>query len=154
MLGAVSGRFGKMKLTPEKLAAFCAALASTGGNVTRACEAVDISRMTAYGWRKDDPTFAKAWDEAKAIGLEALEDEALRRAFEGYDKPIVHMGVVTDTVKEYSDTLAIFLLKGGKPEKYRDNVRQEISGPNGGPVKQQIVIATGVPSEVDISDIC
>lgn len=110
--------------------------------------------MTAYGWRKDDPAFAKAWDEAKAIGLEALEDEALRRAFEGYDKPIVHMGIITDTVKEYSDTLAIFLLKGGKPEKYRDNVRQEISGPNGGPVKQQIVIATGVPSEVDVSDIC
>lgn len=54
------------------------------------------------------------------IGGTALEDEARRRAFEGFDKPIVHQGVITDTVKEYSDTLAIFLLKAHFPEKYRE----------------------------------
>lgn len=111
-----------MKLTPERKAAFCAALAASGGNVSRACEAVDIARMTAYEWREADGEFAAAWDRAKAIGLDALEDEATRRAFEGFDKPIVHQGIITETVKEYSDTLAIFLLKGGKPEKYKDRV--------------------------------
>lgn len=121
-----------MKITPERKAAFCAALAASGGNVSRACEAVDITRMTAYGWRRDDEDFAKAWDQAKEIGMDALEDEATRRAYEGIDKPIVHQGVVTDTVKDYSDTLMIFLLKGGKPAKYRE--RQEISGPGGGPI--------------------
>ena len=35
---------------------------------------------------------------------------------------------------EYSDTLLIFLLKGVRPQKYRDNVRQEISGPDGSPL--------------------
>lgn len=132
-----------MKLTPERLTAFCAALATTGGNVSRACEAVGISRMTAYNWREDDPEFAKAWDNAKAIGAEALEDEATRRAFEGTEKPVFHQGVECGTIREYSDTLTIFLLKGAKPEKYRERVSSEISGPNGGP--QQIVIATGVP---------
>lgn len=117
-----------MKVTPEKKAAFCAALAASGGNVARACEAVDVTRMTAYRWRQDDPDFAKAWDEAKAIGMDALEDEAIRRAYEGIDKPIVFQGVITDTVKEYSDTLTIFLLKGGKPDKYRDNSKVELSG--------------------------
>lgn len=78
--------------------------------------------MTAYDWREADSDFAAAWDRAKAIGMDALEDEATRRAFEGIDKPIVHQGVITDTIKEYSDTLAIFLLKGGKPEKYKDRV--------------------------------
>ena len=144
-----------MKLTPEKLSAFCAALANSGGNVTRACEAVAISRVTAYEWRKNDPAFAEAWDEAKAIGLDALEDEATRRAFEGVDKPIVHLGVITDTVKEYSDTLAIFLLKGGKPEKYRERVSQELTGRGGGPIQQQqVVIATGVPTEPEPEGGC
>lgn len=140
-----------MKVTPEKKIAFCAALAASGGSVTRACEAIDVARLTAYRWREADAEFAKAWDDAKRAGLDALEDEALRRAYEGYDKPIVHQGVITDTVREYSDTLAIFLLKGGKPEKYRDNARVELTGKDGGPVKTQVVIATGVPSADDDS---
>lgn len=32
------------------------------------------------------------------------------------------------TVKEYSDTLAIFLLKAHNPEKYRENSKVELSG--------------------------
>ena len=111
-----------MKVTPEKKAAFCAALVASGGNVSRACQAIDVARLTAYRWREEDPEFAADWDKAKAAGLDALEDEAIRRAFEGIDKPIVHQGFITDTVKEYSDTLAIFLLKGGKPEKYKERV--------------------------------
>ncbi|MFV0679999.1 terminase [Ottowia sp.] len=121
------------KLTTEKIAAFCAALSDTGGNVSRACKAVDISRQIAYQWRDLYPEFATAWEKAKAQGMEALEDEANRRAFEGFDEPVVYQGAITDTVKKYSDTLLIFLLKGGKPEKYRE--RAEISGPGGGPIE-------------------
>lgn len=124
-----------MKVTPEKKAAFCAALAATGGNVTRACEAVDVCRMTAYRWRQEDPEFADEWDRARSIGIDALEDEALRRAFEGVDVPITYRGEVTGTMREYSDTLAIFLLKGAKPEKYRERVSTELTGANGGPVQ-------------------
>lgn len=135
-----------MKLTPEKLTAFCAALAETC-NVGRACKAVGISRMTAYTWRKDIPDFADAWDEAMRAGVTALEDEAHRRAFEGVDKPLTHQGRFTHltdgdgnvlrdaegrplvaSVKEYSDTLAIFLLKAHAPEKYRENSRVELAG--------------------------
>jgi len=117
-----------VKVTPEKKAAFCAALAASGGNVTRACEAIDVARLTAYRWRADDETFAADWDEAKVIGLEALEDEATRRAFEGTQKPVYYLGAQVGTIREYSDTLAIFLLKGGKPDKYRDNAKIEHSG--------------------------
>ena len=119
-----------MKLTPEKLTAFCAALAETC-NVGKACKAVDISRVTAYKWRDEIPAFAEAWDKAMKIGVTALEDEAHRRAFEGYDKPIVHQGVVMDTCKEYSDTLAIFLLKAHAPDKYRENSRVDLTSSDG-----------------------
>lgn len=118
-----------MKLTPERKAAFCAALAMTG-IVKRACEAVDITRQTAYEWRDEDPEFAAAWEKALKVGVGELEDEAHRRAFEGYDKPIVHQGAITGTFKEYSDTLAIFLLKAHNPEKYRErsDVKHDVGG--------------------------
>lgn len=142
-----------MKVTPEKLSAFCTALTETC-NVGKACKAVDIARQTAYRWRDEIPAFAEAWDRAMRVGVSALEDEAHRRAFDGIDKPIVHQGVVMDTCKEYSDTLAIFLLKAHAPDKYRDNVRQEVVGPNGGPLQQRVTVVSGVPDPVvDTSDL-
>lgn len=153
-------------LTPEKLTAFCAALAETG-IVRKACAAVGISRQCAYTWREDYPAFAEAWDKALKIGVTALEDEAHRRAFEGSDKPLTHQGQFTylyeeerdadgnvvineltgqprmrparnadgspkvATMKEYSDTLAIFLLKAHAPEKYRENSRVDLTSSDG-----------------------
>ena len=152
-----------MKLTPEKLTAFCAALAETC-NVGKACKAVSIARQTAYEWRSEIPAFAEAWDKAMKVGLSALEDEAHRRAFEGLDKPLTHQGQFTylrdfaaidpttgepyapdaapvmkdaqgnpclATMKEYSDTLAIFLLKAHNPEKYRENSRLDLTSSDG-----------------------
>lgn len=80
-----------------------------------------------YDLRRERPDLAQAWDDAIVEGAEALEQEAFRRAVEGTDKPIVHLGVITDTIKEYSDTLLIFLLKGRLPEKYKDRVQQDNS---------------------------
>lgn len=71
-----------MKLTPEKLTAFCAALAETC-NVGKACAAVGIARQTAYEWRDEIPDFALAWEKALKVGASALEDEAVRRTAEG-----------------------------------------------------------------------
>lgn len=83
-----------MKLTPERLTAFCAALAETG-IVRRACEAIGCSRQQVYLWRREMPDFAADWDEALKIGITALEDEAHRRAFEGVDEPLTHKGQFT-----------------------------------------------------------
>lgn len=122
------------KRTPEKDVAFLAALAETC-SVAHACKAVAISRTQAYKWRREDPEFAAAWDEAKAIGAGVLEDEAVRRAQEGLDEPVFHQGKVISTVRKYSDTLLIFLLKGMKRDVYGERIQQEISGPNGGPIE-------------------
>ena len=78
--------------------------------------------------RAADVDFAARWDEAKRIGAEALEDEAVRRAARGVDEPVFHQGAQVGTVRKYSDTLAIFLLKGAMPEKYRDNAKLELAG--------------------------
>lgn len=55
-----------------------------------------------------------------------MEQEAFRRAVEGTEKPVFgSMGFRMGSgeigrVREYSDTLLIFLLKGARPEKYRE----------------------------------
>ncbi len=124
--------------------AFLTAMSASGGNVTKACETVKVSRNAIYDWREKDPEFAVAWERAKQLGLEGLEDEAVRRAFSGFDEKVFFNGHCVDTITRYSDTLMVFLLKGGKPEKYRERVQNEISGPNGGPVS-----ITWQPPKVD-----
>lgn len=106
--------------TLENAIAFCNALAESC-NVGKACEAAGIGRMTAYEWRKADSEFATAWDSALQVGLSALEDEAHRRAFDGVDKPVFQQGQQVGAVREYSDALAIFMLKAHNPAKYREN---------------------------------
>jgi len=114
-------------LTPAKRAQFLSVLVECC-NVGRACAAVGISRVCAYEWREKDPAFANAWEQALKMGISALEDEAHRRAFDGVDEPVFHQGEQCATIKKYSDTLAIFLLKAHNPEKYRDNAKLELSG--------------------------
>lgn len=106
--------------TTEKEAAFFTALADTA-NVSRACKAVGIARQTAYDRKEAEPGFAERWTAALTLGVEALEDEANRRAFEGVDEPVFHQGAPCGAIRKYSDTLAIFLLKAHKPAKYREH---------------------------------
>lgn len=91
-----------MKLTPEKLTAFCAALAETG-IVGKACAAIGMSRHQVYLWRREMPDFAADWDDALKIGITALEDEAHRRAFLGVDEPLTHKGQFTYLYEEVKD---------------------------------------------------
>jgi hypothetical protein len=114
-------------LAPEKKLGFLAVLAECC-NVGKACKAVSISRTTAYDWRERDEAFAAAWDKAMKIGVSALEDEAHRRGFEGVDEPVFQQGMEIGTVRKYSDTLAIFLLKAHDPDKYRENSKVELNG--------------------------
>lgn len=122
-------------LTPEKREEFLKELA-TIPNVVRACRKVGISRARAYEVYEAEPDFAKRWDEALKEGVESLEAEMHRRAYEGFrGRPVVHKGGIVTDIVEYSDTLAIFLAKAHAPEKYRETSRMELTGKDGGPVE-------------------
>ena len=56
-----------------------------------------------------------------------MEAEARRRGVEGTLKPVFYKGEECGQVREYSDTLLIFLLKAHDP-KYRDRQQVEHSG--------------------------
>lgn len=123
----------KARSETQKRAAFLAALESTG-NVCAACKSSKVSRPTVYRWRDADADFAKAWTKALDRGTDALEDEAVRRASEGTLKPVFQGGRKVGQIREFSDTLLIFLLKGRRPEKYKDRVSTTIGGNPENPV--------------------
>ncbi len=82
--------------------AFLAALENTG-SVTAAAEAAKMGRSMVYQHRRQDEAFAALWDQALDAAADTLEDEARKRAFGG------------------SDVLLMFLLKGIRPQKWRES---------------------------------
>ena len=58
---------------------------------------------------------------AKGEAFKTLEAESRRRSVEGWEVPVYHRGKQIGTVRRYSDTLLIFMLKGATPGKYADH---------------------------------
>jgi len=117
------------------------AIAQYGPRYGMAAKAAGVCAATGYNWRytNPDPVFAAALERATKIGIERLEGEMIRRGFEGMEKPVYQSGRLVGTIREYSDSLAMFVAKGFAPEKYRDRV--EHSGPQGGPIQTQAQVA-------------
>jgi hypothetical protein len=93
-----------------------------GAHVRRAARIAGVDPSVPYTRRKTDEAFRQAWKEASDVGTEILEQEAARRAYHGTLKPVFHKGVTCGAIREYNDTLLIFLLKARNPAKYREGV--------------------------------
>lgn len=105
--GTSSGR----QIVASKKRAFLAAYAQTG-NISYAAEAVGMHRNTHYRWLREDEDYVAAYEAAQFEVGDTLEAEAIRRA------------------KENSDTLLIFLLKGFKPDKYKERISSSVEHKN------------------------
>lgn len=105
--------------TSRRRAAFLKALAETG-NISAAARAAKASRSRAYQLKAADPGFAAEWADALETAIDALDAEARRRALDGVETPHFHQGRVAGTVRKYSDTLLMFLLRAHRPERYRE----------------------------------
>lgn len=115
-------------------------------NVTRAAKAAGVSRKTAYQHKDQDEEFAAAWNDALGQGIDSAEAELYRRAVKGVVKPVYQGGEEVGKVREYSDTLLIFLLKSHKPERYNQPVRNEHTGAGGGPVETESKVTIYLPT--------
>lgn len=120
--------------------------------VSRACAAVGIERSTAYRAAEADEDFRAAWDDAMEEGVDKAEQEAFRRAVEGTEKGVWHQGSLVGTERVYSDALLALLLKGRRKSVYAE--RKELTGADGAALPAaQVVIATGVPTTDDFTDL-
>jgi hypothetical protein len=120
MTGPTSAHLPNGRLTTARRKSLVLALLSQGHRLARVREVLGINRVTVYRWRQDDPSFAEAYSDAMEIGNDLIEQEARRRAVEGYDRPVFRRGKQVGVVRVYSDELAIMLLRGRRPEVYRD----------------------------------
>ncbi len=130
------GQYKKDRLTPKQRA-FLAAYSETG-NISQAAVMAKVARSRHYCWYEKNENYRKAFDEATEIAADRLEQEAWRRAVEGVSEPVFYQGKKVGTVQKYSNTLLIFLLKGAKPEKYKEKSAFEITGKGGGPIAADI----------------
>lgn len=91
------------------------------GNVTAGAKAAGWRYPTiAERYRDEDPDFSCAWTDALRQAVDAMEEEARRRAVDGVDEPVYYKGENVGSVKKYSDKLLEMLLKANRPEKFRE----------------------------------
>ena len=103
-----------------------------GHSPGKAAREAGISRSLAYEWREQDQTFDKAWRDAVAEGIDKLEDEAFRRAHDGYSsrKNYDKDGNLRSESIDYSDALLALLLKVRRPEVFNRPVESVSSRVN------------------------
>ena len=99
------------------------------GLVTEACRVSGVSSEQAYAYRREHDSFTLRWNQALEKACDALEIEAQRRAVIGVTEEVYgnlgkdeggRTGIVGKR-KKYSDQLLIFLLKGNRPKKFRED---------------------------------
>ena len=98
---------------------------SEGLNVREACRRAGTHPSTVYNHRAADEAFRACWNRAMERGTELLEQEAVRRAYHGVEKPVFYKGEQCGTVQDYSDSLLMFVLRARRPELYRDKDRAD-----------------------------
>lgn len=123
-------------------------------NVTAAAKAASIARETHYDWMADE-TYREAFQAARLRAGDALEAEAVKRA-RGIREPVLYQGdlVMIDGKPLYrrraSDALLTLLLKGAKPDVYRERI--EHSGPGGGPLTHKVDLSGLTDEELDLAE--
>lgn len=114
-------------------------------NVTRAAYKIGVARSEVYSTCKENPDFAMRFNEARRIGIDALEDS-------GFD------------LARSNPTMMIFMLKNLKPEIYSDKhivetwqdrvitllrekkvTVEQVAGEFGADVAKDLAIAAGLP---------
>lgn len=108
--------------TPTKLNAFLHHLGRTG-SVTFAAVRAGLRRSTLYKLKADDGEFAGRWAEAVDLGVERLQDDAMRRALQGTERAVFRNGQQVGSVRQYDNRLLQFLLRAHRPEVYADKGR-------------------------------
>jgi len=98
----------------------------TSGNVSFAARSAGKARSVVYVLRRNDTEFAQAWEDALEEAADLLELEALRRAVDGTVEDKFFQGNVIGSIRRYSDSLLMFLLKARRPAQFDPHVRNRI----------------------------
>lgn len=112
-------------ITPIVLDAIFGALAVTG-RITQVCRDLRVHYPTYQVLKDNDKDIRARHDDAMRHAFVGMEDEVRRRAFDGVAKPVYQGGVLVGHIQEYSDTLAQFMIRAGKPEVYSPKIESAV----------------------------
>jgi hypothetical protein len=87
-----------------------------------------------YDFRDENPDFAAAWDKMLKRAAPKLKEDALRRAMKGVLEPVFFRGRKCGSVRKYSDSLLLALMKAAFPEEFAERKKSEVAGANGGAI--------------------
>jgi len=105
------------------------ALGALGKSVEQISSVLGVSLRTMYTWRDAYPEFLHALDEAKAAEQTWWEDQAQAYMLEHKDGAKLNASI-------WSRSMAARF-----PKKYRESVKQEITGENGAPLLTNIAVS-------------
>ena len=93
------------------------------GHMNKACDRLKIPYTRALAWRRHDPKFKLACEDAKGVRSfvfgESLETEAMRLAKDGWEEAVYQGGKSVGAKQVFSPTLIMFMLKAHNPDKYQ-----------------------------------
>jgi len=151
------GKKANDELTPKQRA-FLAAYAVCY-SPRMAARAAKVGGNSHFEWKRRNPVYLNRFREIQKEAGPSAEEAAIQRAIEGERKPVISNGKVVwewqtadgeivprgtkgakrlplyESVK--SDRMLELILKANLPEKYKDRIASEHSGPGGGPITQE-----------------
>ncbi len=125
------------KFTPEVQEVFLQVLEDTA-SPKQAAQACGISRRLAFEYKQNDVEFRTRWEKAIDVAMDALLDEAYRRACLGVEEPVIYQGQLSTTrdpqtgderpltVRKHSDRLLEVLLKFRYGDQMADRLRVKV----------------------------
>jgi hypothetical protein len=111
--------------------AFLAAYRGTC-NITESAVAAGINPRQHYRWLAKYPKYAEAFRRAQVVAADHLESIAVERAANGWEEPVFYQGAECGAVRRFDSGLLQFLLRGARPEKYKNSA--ELTGKDGAPL--------------------
>jgi transposase-like protein len=118
--------------------AFCdkvVALGALGKSVEQISSNLGVSCRVLYDWRDRYPEFLRALEEAKEAEQTWWEEQAQAYMLEHKDGPKLNASI-------WSRSMAARF-----PKKYRESVKQEITGENGAPLLTAIQVSFVTPND-------
>ena len=110
-------------------------LGKKGKSTEQISAALDTPLRTLYLWRDTHPEFMQALEDAKAYELSWWEDQAHNYMIETKDGPRLNHSL-------WSRSMAARF-----PKKYRESVKQEITGADGAPLLAGIEVSFIKPND-------
>jgi hypothetical protein len=98
-------------------AAFLAAYRETA-SIPKAAKAAGIEVDQHAQWIARNAKYWQAFVDLQTELAEDLQDQAVERAMDGWETPVLYKKRVCGTIRHHSDRLLLFLLKALKPEEW------------------------------------